>query len=238
MFDLTFNAVQHASSTVGDLRSAVNAMTSRLPTRMRCNGRDLVNDAATLLEAGIGLQCTLEISFNTVPSPTARDLPSPPASHTATGAAVPSPAAGVATPSAGAFPDKDAAGTPSSPSGKKRQGKDASAPKMRGGLFHASLSDPAGQSKRREILRSVFNTIDNNGNGVVDRDELAVYVQWASSAENSDPVHRRICALFLEDDSLERSFDRCVPVPVPVRLCLCLCLCLCGCACACASVCG
>ena len=68
MFDLTFNAVQHASSTVGDLRAAVNAMTSRWPTRMRCNNRDLTNDALSLVEAGIGLQCTLEISFNPVPA--------------------------------------------------------------------------------------------------------------------------------------------------------------------------
>ena len=88
--------------------------------------------------------------------------------------------------------------------------KKADGPKLRGGLFHASISDPVGLSQRRAVLRSVFDTIDSNKNGVVDRDELAVYVQWASSAENSDPLHRRICALFLEDDSLERSFDRCV----------------------------
>jgi hypothetical protein len=79
---------------------------------------------------------------------------------------------------------------------------------MRGGLFHASISDPAGMERRRAVLRSVFDTIDSNHNGVVDRDELAVYVQWASSADNSDPMHKRICALFLEGDSLERSFDR------------------------------
>ena len=44
--------------------------------------------------------------------------------------------------------------------------------------------------------------------GVVDRDELAVYVQWASTADNVELAHKRVCELFLEDDSLERSFDR------------------------------
>ncbi len=50
----------------------------------------------------------------------------------------------------------------------------------------------------------------SNGNGVVDRDELAVYVQWASSADNADPLHRRISGLFLEHQSLERAFVKCV----------------------------
>jgi hypothetical protein len=45
---------------------------------------------------------------------------------------------------------------------------------MRGGLFHASISDPSGVARRKALLRSVFDTIDSNRNGVVDRDELAL----------------------------------------------------------------
>ena len=86
----------------------------------------------------------------------------------------------------------------------------ASGAKMRGGLFHASLSDPADLSARAGILRSLFDTIDSNRNGTIDREELGVYVAWASSSDTSDPLHKRMCALFMEDDSLERSFDRCV----------------------------
>ncbi len=80
--------------------------------------------------------------------------------------------------------------------------------RVRGGLFHASLSDPAVADRKVAILRSIFNTIDSNANGVIDRDELVVYVRWASSAEVSDAMHKRMCTLFLEDDSLDKSFTR------------------------------
>jgi hypothetical protein len=144
LFDLTFNAVQHAQSTVGHLRAAVHAMTSRWPTFIRCNGRQLTNDAASLAEAGIGLQCTLEISFAQARPPLASESPGTVVHHASDGrgtaptkAAVP-----VATPALTAAPSA------------------ATYSKARGGLFHASISDPVGLERRRAVLRSVFDTID------------------------------------------------------------------------------
>ena len=84
------------------------------------------------------------------------------------------------------------------------------AAKMRGGLFHASISDPAGGiARRKPLLRSIFDHIDTNKSGTIDRDELVQYVRWASTEDGDiDPVHHRICALFQEGGSLDRSFDR------------------------------
>ncbi len=80
--------------------------------------------------------------------------------------------------------------------------------KMRGGLFHASISDAAGMDRRRALLRSLFDTMDTNKNGVIERGELSAYVRRTGTAEGSNPLHHRLCALFLEDGSLDQSFAR------------------------------
>jgi hypothetical protein len=234
-FDLTFNAEQHAASTVGDLRTAVHAMTSRWPTQMKCAGRELFDDALSLVQAGIGLQCTLEIRFLPLsprgngtaqrsfpPTPTSRGS-SPGPSAAAAAAATAAAAGGVngssqtgslASNSKAVMRDKRSStgtGSVGTGTGVSTTNQGADDPmRLRGGLFHASISDAAGLSQRKTALRQLFDMIDTNGNGVVDRDELAVFVQWAVSASTVEPLHKRICALFLEGDSLERSFDRSV----------------------------
>jgi hypothetical protein len=80
--------------------------------------------------------------------------------------------------------------------------------KMRGGLFHASISDAAGMDRRRALLRSLFDTMDTNKNGVIERGELSAYVRRTGTAEGANPLHHRLCALFLEDGSLDQSFAR------------------------------
>ena len=125
---------------------------------------------------------------------------------------VPPPSSVIASPPRPVAPPAGRAAVPAAVAGAAPSSAtvpaSAATSKMRGGLFHASISDPAGIARRRAVLQSVFDTIDTNKNGKVDREELAVYARWASSADTSDPLHKRICALFLEGGSLERSFDR------------------------------
>jgi hypothetical protein len=216
LFDLTFNAVQHAASTVGDLRAAVHAMTSRWPTRLVVNGVELSNDKASLKQAGVGLQCSVEIWFDaasaadgssrsTTPSTAGARPSTTPASTTTPGAAA---AHSAAAPVASSSP------SPSQADSDRRAA--AAQSRMRGGLFHAAMSDATMKPARDALLRTIFDEIDTNRNGVVDRDELAVFVHWASTSDSADPVQRRLCSLFLEDDSLDRSFDRCGDTLVPL----------------------
>ena len=90
--------------------------------------------------------------------------------------------------------------------------------KVRGGLFHAAISDPAGIVRRKPLLRSMFDTIDANKSGAIDRAELQQFVAWAASSPSALPMHRRVCALFLEGGSLERSFDKFVVLLPPAAL--------------------
>lgn len=78
VFDLSFHEHQHAASTVADLRSAImqlqdpdivhasgGAANYSLSLKLRdaSTGKDLLEDSATLAEAGVGLQCMLEVRY-------------------------------------------------------------------------------------------------------------------------------------------------------------------------------
>jgi hypothetical protein len=93
IFDMKFNASQHAAATVRDLKDVVRVMSGRVPRQISIvGGPPLVDDDVSLVAAGVGLQCAVQVWFDDA-------TPAAPAAPPVTPAtpATPSPAPPAAT---------------------------------------------------------------------------------------------------------------------------------------------
>ena len=233
LFDLTFNAVQHASSNVGHLRSAVQAMTGKWPSRLFAGGHELVNDRASLAEAGVGLQCTLEIWFEpdrAVQSSPQAQSPRSVGRNVAHKSSHQSPRA-----AAGRSPRKtppptviqrtlahDAAAAPPPPTAiaatvgaagvattRRASGSDVNRGTDKGGLFAAVVRNPSSAQWRLDALAALFARIDANGDGSVTIKELSRFVlDHSNVADSSNGLEAKVCNLLTTNSSLQQAFSR------------------------------